>query len=81
MRMTWQDDGPDEEWVEDEADDDADDRLTCPECGEDVHEDAQQCPHCRQWITPVDRRDSGRKLIWLVAAVLLILVFSGVLLL
>lgn len=22
----------------------------CPSCGKMVHEDAEQCPHCRQWI-------------------------------
>lgn len=79
--MTWQDDGPDEEWVEDEAEDSDDDLLQCPQCGEAVHEDTQQCPHCREWITPVDRSDAGFKRIWLVVAILLILFFSGLLVL
>lgn len=75
--MTWDEDVADEEWVEDEESDSVDDLLECPSCGQAVHEDTQQCPHCREWITPVDRSDTGKKWIWLVAAILLILAFSG----
>jgi predicted nucleic acid-binding Zn ribbon protein len=68
--------------VEDEdSDSDEDDLLQCPSCGHAVHEDSQQCPHCREWITPVDRSDTAKRWIWFVAAILLILVFSGLMLL
>ena len=46
---------PDEE---DLLDDDGEDeqpslRLSrCPACGETVYEQAQQCPHCKEWISP-----------------------------
>lgn len=73
--MTWTEDAADEEWVEDDAS--GDDLLECPNCGAPVHEDTQQCPHCRDWITPVDRGDRGKRLIWIIAAVLLILSLSG----
>ncbi len=81
--MTWRDDGPDEEWVDDEVDEDDTDAelLTCPSCRRAVHEDTQQCPHCGNWITPVDRSGSWKGTVWLVAAVLLVLVLSGILLL
>lgn len=80
--MSWQDDSPDEEWVDDDdIDSEQDELLHCPSCGKAVHEDTQQCPYCREWITPVDRSDAGKKWIWLVAAVLLILVLSGILML
>ena len=80
--MTWEDDAADEEWVEDDdSDHGEDDVLECPSCGQAVHEDTQQCHYCRDWITPVDRRDSGKRWIWLLAAILLILAFSGLMLL
>lgn len=27
------------------------DGMPCPNCGEEIHPDVPQCPHCRQWIT------------------------------
>ncbi len=66
---------PDEEWVEDESDDDADDLLSCPSCKQDVHEDTQQCPHCGQWIIPVDSSGRWKNTVWTIAAILVILSF------
>ena len=65
-------DYPDEEWVEDEGDSD-DDLLTCPSCGRAVHEDTQQCPYCGDWIIPVFSESRSKRLIWIVAAILLII--------
>lgn len=80
--MSWQEDEADEEWVEDEGpDSDEDDLLECPQCGQGVHEDTQQCPYCREWITPVDRSGTMSRWVWIVAAILLILAFSGVMML
>lgn len=80
--MTWEDDFADEEWVEDDdSDSSEDDVLHCPSCGKTVHEDTQQCPYCREWITPVDRSGAGKRWIWLIAAILLILAFSGLMML
>lgn len=61
-----------EEWV-DEDDDSSDDLLMCPACKEAVHEDTQQCPHCGDWIIPVYPRNRSKRVVWLVAAALLIL--------
>ena len=80
--MSWQEDDADEEWVEDEdLGSDEDDLFHCPSCRRVVHEDTQQCPYCREWITPVDRSGARNRWVWLVAAILLILAFSGLLLL
>lgn len=72
------DECPDEEWVDEEEDSD-DDLFICPSCKQYVHEDTQQCPHCGDWITPAwpERRSKhlrwAKPLIWVVAAVLVIL--------
>ena len=81
--MPWQEELDDEEWIDeggDEGDSD-DDLLACPSCGQSVHEDTQQCPYCRDWITPVDPRGAWKRWVWIVAAILLVLVLSGALLL
>jgi hypothetical protein len=52
--MTGFDDSGDwepEDWGAD-RDDDVEE-LTCPSCGASVYEEAQQCPHCGDWITPL----------------------------
>lgn len=47
--------GPDEEPQQADLDafgeDGPTDTLPCPNCGADVYEGADRCPHCRQWIT------------------------------
>ena len=68
------DDYADEEWVEDDGPDE-DDLLACPSCGESVHEDAQQCPYCGDWIIPVYPGEGRKKAIWLVAVAFVILAF------
>ncbi len=64
-------DYPDEEWV-DEEEESGDDLLVCPSCRAAVHEDTQQCPYCGDWITPVWPQERSKRLVWLVAAVLVI---------
>ncbi len=79
--MTWQDELNDEEWVDDEGgdgDDPEDCLLACSSCGRAVHENTQQCPYCGDWITPVDPRGAWKRRVWIVAAILLMLVLSGV---
>jgi len=46
--------------------------MICPRCRGIVLEDAPQCPHCGDWITPVDPSDvgSGR---WVYLAVVLLM--------
>ena len=68
------DEYPDEEWVEDEGDE-GDDYLECPSCHQPVHEDAQQCPHCGDWIIPVYPGSRSKRWIWAVVVVLVIVSF------
>lgn len=67
--MSW-DEHADEEWVEDDTGDD--DLMVCPSCHGAVHEETQQCPHCLDWITPVDASSNTRPLWWIVVVVMLI---------
>jgi len=77
--MAWDDDIADEEWVDE--DESSDELLVCPSCRRDVHEDTQQCPHCGDWITPEYPRGSTKRWVYAVVAILLILLFSGVMML
>ena len=70
--MTWDDDA-DAEWVEDEAESSEDDLLFCPSCRQAVHENTQQCPHCGDWITPIDLSGRSKRWVWVVVVLLLIL--------
>ena len=65
------DDHPNEEWIEDETDPE-DDLLACPSCGKAVHEDTQQCPYCGDWIIPVYPKDRSMRIVWVAAAILLV---------
>ncbi|HGY91185.1 MAG TPA: hypothetical protein ENK43_08450 [Planctomycetes bacterium] len=33
------------------CDDEDSDQLPCPECGAMIHEDSEQCPRCKAWVT------------------------------
>ncbi len=80
MPTTYDDDDDDEsnglseseypdEADQDDEDDSADDSLgDCPNCGRPVYYDAEQCPHCRQYIT--HRLGSDPKLKWIAVAIL-----------
>lgn len=63
-----------EEWSEPDIwDDDPTDMLSCPECGEEVYEFADLCPHCGMFITPSAATYNpwqGRPLWWLALAVI-----------
>ncbi len=49
--------------------------MMCPQCRGVVTEDTQKCPHCGEWITPVDPERTGpRKLIYILAALVMLLV-------
>ena len=68
-----------EEWSEPDIwDDDPTDMLSCPECGEEVYEFADLCPHCGMFITPSAAAYNpwqGRPLWWLALAVIGIMGF------
>ncbi len=62
--------GPD---LEDCTSEDADlDEIPCPSCGQMVYEEAEQCPHCREWVV---RRWSSRGILGLVLIVIVIVTF------
>ena len=63
---SWDDD--EEEDPSDEFDDDA--TIPCPYCKRPIHEDAQRCPHCGQFISAEDAPASRRPW-WIVIGVLL----------
>ncbi len=44
------DEAPDEDDLDDIADDDVSETLPCPACGRPVYEDAVQCPLCGNYI-------------------------------
>lgn len=56
-------------------DDDADEdepTVPCPYCGREIHEDAQRCPYCEQYISAEDA-PAGPKPWWIVLGVILCL--------
>lgn len=76
MRDSYDDDDDRDDPLPEDVDDaDGDDdpaMMACPNCRKAVVEDAQQCPHCGDWITPVERR-GGKRMV----TVLAILVMLG----
>jgi len=66
--------GPDgDEWSEDawDADDDSVDTIRCGHCAADVYEDAEQCPHCGEWIIRGRTSSlSGKPVWWQIAGLL-----------
>ncbi|HUG93037.1 MAG TPA: hypothetical protein VML55_19510 [Planctomycetaceae bacterium] len=55
----------DDEWDDDDwpDDDESAEVVPCPSCGGDVYEDAEQCPHCGQYVTH-DRPPLEGKPVW-----------------
>ncbi len=60
-----------------DADDEANEILPCPSCGQEVFEDAERCPYCGDWITP---GSAGGRLhwVWMIAGVLALAAFITV---
>lgn len=50
-------------------DDDAADTVACPHCRRPIWEEAEQCPHCAEYV--VSRAGGATRWTWLVAGVLL----------
>lgn len=51
----WESPEPDEE-----ADEDSVETVACPDCGEQIYEEAEQCPYCGQYVTHSTSPWSGR---------------------
>jgi len=58
------------EWNSD-SDDDLPE-MTCPSCRASVTEDTQKCPHCGDWITPVEGSTKGKRFVFVIAVVLML---------
>jgi predicted nucleic acid-binding Zn ribbon protein len=52
---------------------DGDEEFVCPACRKPVAEDAPKCPHCGDWITPVEKGGRGGRIWFFVAVALMIL--------
>lgn len=71
------DGGLDERELPDESDIDDDDEpadVPCPYCGRDISEEAEVCPHCRNYVSREDAPQSRRPSTWVTAVVFLLLV-------
>ena len=53
----WDEDGPAE-------------TVSCPSCGVDVYEEAEQCPSCGEWITSFHSPWQGKSTWWIVLGAL-----------
>ena len=65
-------DGEDSDDDDDAEDDDQEATVPCPYCGRQIHEDAQRCPSCEQYISAEDA-PPARKPWWIVVGVALCL--------
>ncbi len=70
--MVYENNDDEHEWASGDELDSEDDLLVCPSCDGAVHEDTQQCPHCGDWITPVYPSSRARRIGWVLAGTLAI---------
>ena len=54
-------------------DDDEEPTLPCPHCRAEIHEDAQRCPQCGEYISGEDVRPAARKPWWIIVGVLAVM--------
>jgi hypothetical protein len=64
------DDLDDEDDFEDEGDDEP--TVPCPYCRRQIHEDAQRCPYCEQYLSDEDA-PPARKPWWIIVGVIVCL--------
>lgn len=79
-RQTWDDeddwDNDREEFAEaDTFGSDDEPTISCPYCGEDVHEDSPRCPHCENYLSHEDAPPTPKPWWFLLGAGLGLLVF------
>jgi hypothetical protein len=66
---TYDEDDYDDDWDDDNSDEDEEDTTDeCPYCHKPVYDDAEQCPHCGQYISKEDR-PTNPKPWWIIAGV------------
>jgi predicted nucleic acid-binding Zn ribbon protein len=54
------------------SDDDSDDVMDCPYCGESIYDDAVRCPHCERYLSREDAPPS-RQPVWIYVCAILAL--------
>ncbi len=65
----WSDDEDTDDWSDDvdAVDDDATlEMVACPECGEPIYEEAEQCPACGSYVVHGTSRFGGQPPWWVV---------------
>ena len=55
---------------EDDFDDQPGETLPCPQCGGDVYEDSDRCPHCGSYVVFSTHPFAGRAWWWIALGVL-----------
>jgi predicted nucleic acid-binding Zn ribbon protein len=64
----WDDDLQEHEWPEEDDDDEEEPTVPCPYCSALIHEEAQQCPECGEYISE-EQRPAVRPPWWIVAGI------------
>jgi len=59
-----------DEFSEENDDNDTTETIACPQCGEQVYEDAEQCPYCGTYLTSQTSPWVGRSFWWIALALL-----------
>ena len=75
LGMPWNDDAYDPDTDDSELEggyDDEEPTIPCPYCRREIHEDAQQCPYCEQYLSREDA-PPARKPWWIVAGAIVCL--------
>ncbi len=53
-------------------DDEIDYVIPCPHCGEEIHDEVEQCPYCRQFILDSDFKK--KMPVWMIAIIVFLIV-------
>jgi len=64
----WDDARESDDWADGDGADDEDDEPTvpCPHCGREIHEEAQRCPYCENYLSAEDSQTPPKPW-WVVA--------------
>ena len=57
--------------------DDQAETLPCPECGREIYEEAEQCPHCGQYVTFSSHSFQNKPWWWIALGLLGVLAVLG----
>lgn len=63
------DDDPDAPLDQDLDNDEEDELIDCPACGQSIYDDTEKCPYCGDWIVAT-AGSTARNRIWILGAIL-----------